>query len=95
MTAAGDAHSRREPPGEGTARGAGLLPRALGMAFMEKLPAGKVLLDDTVPLTAVIEASQSLHSHTVSQASGTAGPRLGCGKSAAAAGGRGEPWKNL
>uniref|UniRef100_A0A8D2LI83 PX domain containing serine/threonine kinase like n=1 Tax=Varanus komodoensis TaxID=61221 RepID=A0A8D2LI83_VARKO len=35
------------------------------MAFMEKPPAGKVLLDDTVPLTAVIEASQSLHSHTV------------------------------
>ncbi|XP_053144215.1 PX domain-containing protein kinase-like protein isoform X4 [Hemicordylus capensis] len=34
------------------------------MAFMEKPPAGKVLLDDTVPLTAVIEASQSLHSHT-------------------------------
>uniref|UniRef100_A0A8C8SWR5 PX domain-containing protein kinase-like protein n=1 Tax=Pelusios castaneus TaxID=367368 RepID=A0A8C8SWR5_9SAUR len=31
---------------------------------MEKPPAGKVLLDDTVPLTAVIEASQSLHSHT-------------------------------
>uniref|UniRef100_A0A8D0DUZ8 Uncharacterized protein n=1 Tax=Salvator merianae TaxID=96440 RepID=A0A8D0DUZ8_SALMN len=30
------------------------------MAFMEKPPAGKVLLDDTVPLTAVIEASQSL-----------------------------------
>ncbi|MGH0164146.1 UNVERIFIED_CONTAM: hypothetical protein FKN15_046449 [Acipenser sinensis] len=35
------------------------------MAFMEKPPAGKVLLDDTVPLTAVIEASQSLQSHTV------------------------------
>uniref|UniRef100_A0A8C4W7H6 PX domain containing serine/threonine kinase like n=1 Tax=Gopherus evgoodei TaxID=1825980 RepID=A0A8C4W7H6_9SAUR len=34
------------------------------MAFMEQPPAGKVLLDDTVPLTAVIEASQSLHSHT-------------------------------
>ncbi|XP_048344250.1 PX domain-containing protein kinase-like protein isoform X2 [Sphaerodactylus townsendi] len=34
------------------------------MAFLEKPPAGKVLLDDTVPLTAVIEASQSLHSHT-------------------------------
>ncbi|XP_074861529.1 PX domain-containing protein kinase-like protein isoform X2 [Carettochelys insculpta] len=34
------------------------------MAFMEKPPAGKVLLDDTVPLTAVIEASQSLHTHT-------------------------------
>ncbi|XP_070215834.1 PX domain-containing protein kinase-like protein isoform X2 [Bos mutus] len=34
------------------------------MAFMEKLPAGKVLLDDTVPLTAAIEASQSLQSHT-------------------------------
>lgn len=32
---------------------------------MEKPPAGKVLLDDTVPLTAQIEASQSLHSHTV------------------------------
>ncbi|XP_062356846.1 PX domain-containing protein kinase-like protein isoform X6 [Cinclus cinclus] len=35
------------------------------MAFMEKPPAGKVLLDDTVPLTAQIEASQSLHSHTI------------------------------
>uniref|UniRef100_A0A8C4W7I1 PX domain containing serine/threonine kinase like n=1 Tax=Gopherus evgoodei TaxID=1825980 RepID=A0A8C4W7I1_9SAUR len=35
------------------------------MAFMEQPPAGKVLLDDTVPLTAVIEASQSLHSHTI------------------------------
>ncbi|KAK2496527.1 hypothetical protein MC885_014124 [Smutsia gigantea] len=34
------------------------------MAFMEKPPAGKVLLDDTVPLTAAIEASQSLQSHT-------------------------------
>ncbi|XP_028907795.1 PX domain-containing protein kinase-like protein isoform X1 [Ornithorhynchus anatinus] len=34
------------------------------MAFMEKPPPGKVLLDDTVPLTAGIEASQSLHSHT-------------------------------
>ncbi|XP_032997230.1 PX domain-containing protein kinase-like protein isoform X3 [Lacerta agilis] len=34
------------------------------MAFMEKPAAGKVLLDDTAPLTAVIEASQSLHSHT-------------------------------
>ncbi|XP_060164893.1 PX domain-containing protein kinase-like protein isoform X6 [Globicephala melas] len=35
------------------------------MAFMEKPPAGKVLLDDTVPLTAAIEASQSLQSHTI------------------------------
>ncbi|XP_057625316.1 PX domain-containing protein kinase-like protein isoform X11 [Chionomys nivalis] len=34
------------------------------MAFMEKPPAGKVLLDDTVPLTAAVEASQSLQSHT-------------------------------
>ncbi|XP_030061221.1 LOW QUALITY PROTEIN: PX domain-containing protein kinase-like protein [Microcaecilia unicolor] len=34
------------------------------MSFMEKPPAGKVLLDDTVPLTATIEASQSLQSHT-------------------------------
>ncbi|XP_060058999.1 PX domain-containing protein kinase-like protein isoform X2 [Erinaceus europaeus] len=34
------------------------------MAFMEKPPAGKVLLDDTVPLTAAIEASQTLQSHT-------------------------------
>uniref|UniRef100_A0A9L0SPU9 PX domain-containing protein kinase-like protein n=1 Tax=Equus caballus TaxID=9796 RepID=A0A9L0SPU9_HORSE len=34
------------------------------MAFMEKPAAGKVLLDDTVPLTAAIEASQSLQSHT-------------------------------
>lgn len=39
--------------------------RRPGMAFMEKPPAGKVLLDDTVPLTAAIEASQSLQSHTV------------------------------
>ncbi|XP_044515545.1 PX domain-containing protein kinase-like protein isoform X7 [Gracilinanus agilis] len=35
------------------------------MAFMEKPPAGKVLLDDTAPLSAGIEASQSLHSHTI------------------------------
>uniref|UniRef100_A0A4W4EVB6 PX domain-containing protein kinase-like protein n=1 Tax=Electrophorus electricus TaxID=8005 RepID=A0A4W4EVB6_ELEEL len=34
------------------------------MAFMEKPSAGKVLLDDTVSLTAVIETSQSLQSHT-------------------------------
>ncbi|KAL7837612.1 hypothetical protein SRHO_G00273230 [Serrasalmus rhombeus] len=34
------------------------------MAFMEKPSAGKLLLDDTVPLTAVIETSQSLQSHT-------------------------------
>ncbi|XP_066554321.1 PX domain-containing protein kinase-like protein isoform X2 [Amia ocellicauda] len=34
------------------------------MAFMEKPSAGKILLDDTVPLTAVIEASQTLQSHT-------------------------------
>ncbi|XP_063282936.1 PX domain-containing protein kinase-like protein isoform X1 [Pelobates fuscus] len=34
------------------------------MAFMEKPPVMKVLLDDTVPLTALIEASQSLQSHT-------------------------------
>ncbi|XP_042310736.1 PX domain-containing protein kinase-like protein isoform X3 [Sceloporus undulatus] len=34
------------------------------MAFMEKPLAGKVLLDDTAPLSAVIEASQTLHSHT-------------------------------
>lgn len=47
------------------------VPAALrGMAFMEKPPAGKVLLDDTVPLTAQIEASQSLHSHTVSGGGG-------------------------
>ncbi|MEE6501830.1 hypothetical protein FKM82_004332 [Ascaphus truei] len=38
--------------------------RRAGMAFMEKPPAHKLLLDDTVPLTAVIEASQSLQSHT-------------------------------
>ncbi|XP_059571801.1 PX domain-containing protein kinase-like protein isoform X4 [Alligator mississippiensis] len=36
------------------------------MAFLEKPTGGKVLLDDTVPLSAVIEASQSLHSHTIS-----------------------------
>ncbi|XP_053576934.1 PX domain-containing protein kinase-like protein isoform X2 [Bombina bombina] len=34
------------------------------MAFMERVLVNKVLLDDTVPLTAVIEASQSLQSHT-------------------------------
>lgn len=32
---------------------------------MEKPAAGKLLLDDTVSLTAVIEASQNLQSHTV------------------------------
>uniref|UniRef100_A0A4X2K942 PX domain containing serine/threonine kinase like n=1 Tax=Vombatus ursinus TaxID=29139 RepID=A0A4X2K942_VOMUR len=42
------------------------------MAFMEKPPAGKVLLDDTAPLSAGIEASQSLHSHTVSRPPGLA-----------------------
>lgn len=46
-----------------------------GMAFMEKPPAGKVLLDDTVPLTAAIEASQSLQSHTVRGPPGGPGPR--------------------
>lgn len=53
------------------------------MAFMEKPPAGKVLLDDTVPLTAQIEASQSLHSHTVSGAdrrTGRAAERGGSGR---------------
>ncbi|XP_059800204.1 PX domain-containing protein kinase-like protein isoform X1 [Hypanus sabinus] len=34
------------------------------MALMEKKSPGKVLLDDTVPLVCVIEASQSLQSHT-------------------------------
>ncbi|XP_063796945.1 PX domain-containing protein kinase-like protein isoform X2 [Pseudophryne corroboree] len=34
------------------------------MAFMEKPASNKLFLDDTVPLTAVIEASQSLQSHT-------------------------------
>ncbi|KAM4722789.1 PX domain-containing protein kinase-like protein [Rhinophrynus dorsalis] len=34
------------------------------MAFMEQPTVHKVLLDDTVPLSAVIEASQSLQSHT-------------------------------
>ncbi|XP_041945958.1 PX domain-containing protein kinase-like protein isoform X1 [Alosa sapidissima] len=34
------------------------------MAFMEKPSPGEVLLDDTVTLTAVIEASQNLNSHT-------------------------------
>lgn len=57
-----------------------------GMAFMEKPPAGKVLLDDTVPLTATIEASQSLQSHTVRgpwggrAAWGGPGPRESCGQ---------------
>lgn len=36
------------------------------MTYMEKPSSGKVLLDDTVPLTAVIEASQNVQSHTVS-----------------------------
>lgn len=45
---------------------------------MEKPPAGKVLLDDTVPLTAAIEASQSLQSHTVrGPPGGRADGRLG------------------
>ncbi|XP_072438502.1 PX domain-containing protein kinase-like protein isoform X1 [Chiloscyllium punctatum] len=34
------------------------------MAFMEKKSPGKVLLDDTVPLSCMIEASQNLQSHT-------------------------------
>uniref|UniRef100_A0A6Q2Y373 PX domain-containing protein kinase-like protein n=1 Tax=Esox lucius TaxID=8010 RepID=A0A6Q2Y373_ESOLU len=34
------------------------------MAFLEKPSPGRVLLDDTVALTALIEASQNLHSHT-------------------------------
>uniref|UniRef100_A0A665VL11 PX domain containing serine/threonine kinase n=1 Tax=Echeneis naucrates TaxID=173247 RepID=A0A665VL11_ECHNA len=34
------------------------------MSFLEKPAPGRVLLDDTVPLTAVIEASQNLQSHT-------------------------------
>ncbi|XP_013870781.1 PX domain-containing protein kinase-like protein [Austrofundulus limnaeus] len=35
------------------------------MSFLEKPPVpGRLLLDDTVPLTAVIEASQNLQSHT-------------------------------
>ncbi|XP_029548638.1 PX domain-containing protein kinase-like protein isoform X2 [Salmo trutta] len=34
------------------------------MAFLEKQSPGRVLLDDTVALTALIEASQNLHSHT-------------------------------
>ncbi|KAL1007830.1 hypothetical protein UPYG_G00092200 [Umbra pygmaea] len=34
------------------------------MAFLEKPSPGRVLLDDTMALTALIEASQSLHSHT-------------------------------
>lgn len=34
------------------------------MAFMEKPASNKLFPDDTVPLTAVIEASQSLQSHT-------------------------------
>uniref|UniRef100_I3IV85 PX domain containing serine/threonine kinase n=1 Tax=Oreochromis niloticus TaxID=8128 RepID=I3IV85_ORENI len=36
------------------------------MSFLEKPAPGSLLLDDTVPLTAMIEASQSLQSHTVS-----------------------------
>uniref|UniRef100_A0AAQ4QTV9 PX domain containing serine/threonine kinase n=1 Tax=Gasterosteus aculeatus aculeatus TaxID=481459 RepID=A0AAQ4QTV9_GASAC len=34
------------------------------MSFREKPSPGRLLLDDTVPLTAVIEASQNLQSHT-------------------------------
>uniref|UniRef100_A0A3Q0RQH7 PX domain containing serine/threonine kinase n=1 Tax=Amphilophus citrinellus TaxID=61819 RepID=A0A3Q0RQH7_AMPCI len=34
------------------------------MSFLEKPVPGRLLLDDTVPLTAVIEASQNLQSHT-------------------------------
>ncbi|XP_045079645.1 PX domain-containing protein kinase-like protein isoform X1 [Coregonus clupeaformis] len=34
------------------------------MAFLEKQSPGRVLLDDTVALTALIEASQNLNSHT-------------------------------
>ncbi|XP_019123884.1 PX domain-containing protein kinase-like protein isoform X1 [Larimichthys crocea] len=34
------------------------------MSFLEKPSPGRLLLDDTVPLTAVIEASQLLQSHT-------------------------------
>uniref|UniRef100_A0A671XW66 PX domain containing serine/threonine kinase n=1 Tax=Sparus aurata TaxID=8175 RepID=A0A671XW66_SPAAU len=34
------------------------------MSFLEKPSPGRLLLDDTVPLTAVIEASQNLQSHT-------------------------------
>lgn len=33
---------------------------------MEKPPSGRAPLDDTVPLAAVIEASQNVQSHTVS-----------------------------
>lgn len=58
--------------------------RRPGMAFMEKPPAGKVLLDDTVPLTAAIEASQSLQSHTVR------GPPVGAGGA-----GRPRAWRGL
>lgn len=36
------------------------------MSLLEKPSPGRLLLDDTVPLTAVIEASQILQSHTVS-----------------------------
>ncbi|XP_034020922.1 PX domain-containing protein kinase-like protein isoform X2 [Thalassophryne amazonica] len=34
------------------------------MSFLDKPTSGRLLLDDTVPLTAVIEASQNLQSHT-------------------------------
>ncbi|CAJ1052023.1 PREDICTED: PX domain-containing protein kinase-like protein isoform X1 [Xyrichtys novacula] len=34
------------------------------MSYLEKPSPGRLLLDDTVPLTAVIEASQNLQSHT-------------------------------
>lgn len=58
------------------------------MAFMEKPPAGKVLLDDTVPLTAAVEASQSLQSHTVRGRGGRPGPRAGAGRRPDGAAGR-------
>ncbi|KAF3856743.1 hypothetical protein F7725_017466 [Dissostichus mawsoni] len=35
-----------------------------GMSYLEKPAPGRLLLDDTVPLSAVIEASQNLQSHT-------------------------------
>ncbi|XP_051776973.1 PX domain-containing protein kinase-like protein isoform X3 [Erpetoichthys calabaricus] len=52
-------HTRKFAP-----RAVSRLSCAPAMAFLETVSLGKVLLDDTVPLSATIEASQSIQSHT-------------------------------
>lgn len=47
------------------------------MSYLETPAPGRLLLDDTVPLTAVIETSQNLQSHTVSVAGDSASCRVG------------------